>query len=202
MIKKILLGSSLLLFSGCMDNNAYRYFKKDGIYSENLRFTQHAQVLKDNKIEKIFYVSYLSAYLEEYKNKENFLVAIYDVKDREIDIKDYFFNLNGDNNFKIEKVDDTKKADFINQIELNNNWAQYYIVSFDKQQFKYRFNLIISDKLVEIKEEKIVRDIFDLKINDDDIIPEQAKVENLSTYDLQKNSKFIEGENIILTFEK
>lgn len=127
------------IFTGCSSYSITKYFDKDEFYNKAIQYTKKADIKKETKIQVMMNATYLNSVKSEYNNdKENFIVGLYIVDDENnLGLKHptYTLLLNEKKPSSIEKIN---IDDFIVQnIPLKNNWAQYYFVSFDKEEVKF-----------------------------------------------------------------
>jgi hypothetical protein len=144
MYKKILLLSSVLLFSACSikeNSNISQLFKKDDIYHISLMNTKKAQLIASLETKALLTATYLNPvfdYIEcnetcvSTPDAEYFFVGVYitDSEDHAFNKRGYHLKLNGKKPLGIQKL---KKDDPLRyQMPMINNWSTYYKVKFPK----------------------------------------------------------------------
>ncbi len=133
MKKKILLLLISFFFVGC-NQSATSVFKKDPIYAQHLQYTKVLKVFnKENNVQAIANITYLNSVdSSKYNNKtQNFLVGIYIENG---DKNEYVFTMNGINSTNITLVD--KEDELYKNIAFKNNWAEYFIYTFNDSEQK------------------------------------------------------------------
>lgn len=137
--------SLLVLSSGCTSTSALNHFQNDPKSANAIQFTQKSDLLYNEEIKAMIFATYLNGIDKKYKSEkiDSFLIGIHLVYNENNDFqKDgYTVTLNGKNAKSIVSVD--KNSELVKIIPLKNNWANYYIMSFDKNENK------------DLKEEKI-----------------------------------------------
>lgn len=133
----LFLVGTMLLLTGCSSHSATRYFEKSSLYSHALPYTKKSDIIFKNELKIMMNVTYLNPVDEKWDNEfENFIVGVYIVdtasQDNPIDLEDlsFFLSLNERNYVNIEKL--TVKHPMFGHLPLMNQWANYYVVKFDK----------------------------------------------------------------------
>ena len=143
-IKSLLILSFLL--SGCATFQFKTYedafnniFDSTKTYQDMLLYTYKADVIgKDSKVNAIINVTYLNETSKKWdkKNTHNFAIAIFIVTDNISEEKQYIKNkeyklyINGSLNYRINTINNDDSI--LKNIPLKNEWAQYYLVSINK----------------------------------------------------------------------
>jgi hypothetical protein len=144
MYKKILLLSSVLLFSACSikeNSNLAQLFKKDDIYHISLMNTKKAQLIASLETKALLTATYLNPvfnYIEckdtciSNLNEEYFFIGVYitDSEEHEFNTRGYQLKLNGKKPLGIQKLDKDDPLRY--QMPMINNWSTYYKVKFSK----------------------------------------------------------------------
>ena len=133
MKKTLLLLPFISFFIGC-NQSATSVFKKDPIYGQNVQYTKILKVInKKNNVEAIANITYLnSVNNSKYNNgKQNFLVGIYTDENNSTN---YTLTLN--NAKYIDTKEITKQNPIYKNIAFRNNWANYFIYTFENTKQK------------------------------------------------------------------
>ena len=144
MYKKILVLSSVLLFSACSikeNSNLAQLFKKDDIYHISLMNTKKAQLIASLETKALLTATYLNPVFDYIECKESctaspnaeyFFVGVYitDSEDHEFNSKGYLLKLNGKKPLGVQKLEKDDPLRY--QMPMINNWSTYYKVKFPK----------------------------------------------------------------------
>ena len=144
MYKKILLLSSVLLFSACSikeNSNIAQLFKKDDIYHISLQNTKKAQLIASLETKALLTATYLNPVFDHIEcneacqsnpNEEFFFVGVYitDSEVNEFNSRGYSLKLNGKKPLGIQKLEKDDPLRY--QMPMINNWSTYYKVKFPK----------------------------------------------------------------------
>jgi len=144
MYKKILLLSSVLLFSACSikeNSNLAQLFKKDDIYHISLMHTKKAQLIASLETKALLTATYLNPVFDYIECKEAcvstpdaeyFFVGVYitDSEVHEFNTKGYFLKLNGKKPLGVQKLEKDDPLRY--QMPMINNWSTYYKVKFPR----------------------------------------------------------------------
>ena len=140
MVKKTLLSFSLLLtLQGC-NQSALSVFGEDSLYESGLQYTQVADIVQSFETKAIINATYLnSTDSNRWDNEyQNFLIGVYIAQDsakqedRFLNNKKYILTLNGKKSDKSEII--KKGTELASHIPLKNPHAQYYLLSFKKDE--------------------------------------------------------------------
>ncbi|MEA1954979.1 MAG: hypothetical protein U9N02_00620 [Campylobacterota bacterium] len=143
---------SILFFNGCSKNNAFDDFDLDATQELSINSLQTSKIKNGYEIDGIFSAIYLNKiYPKLFNNNEYFFVYYY----MKSDIESVTLKINGSKPIKIKKL--PAKNRFSNLAGIENEWNNYYLVAFKKQE-KDTINLVlengpyVSDLLVYQKE--------------------------------------------------
>ncbi len=128
MKQRIYLLCILISFTAC-NQSATSVFKKDPIYAQNIQYTKILKVIdKDKRVDVVVNITYLNSTNNKKYNdgKQNFLVGIYSDIDN---ANEYTLSLNNTKSISISKID--KSHYLYKNIAFRNNWATYYIYTFN-----------------------------------------------------------------------
>ena len=131
--KFIILSFILILFTSCSDKSATSVFGKDKIYAQNLQYTKVEKLIIDNEVEVLINITYLnSANSLKWDNKtQNFLIGLYISNP-----SDDKYHITMNNQKFISKIKVNKNDIIYKNIAIKNNWADYYIISFENTKSK------------------------------------------------------------------
>ena len=132
---------TVLAFSGCSKNNAFDSFKLTKEQELSINSLQSSKIKSVKDTDGIFSAIYLNDIYPKLFNHNEYFFVFYYMKSHNIDVK---FRLNGDETIKIKKLPSNNR--FTNLIDIQNNWNNYYLVSFNKQK-KKTLNLLLENGL-------------------------------------------------------
>lgn len=128
--------SALLAFSGCAQKGAFDLFKMDEAHERAVEQLRSGTILLSLETKAIISSVYLNKIDPvQYKDGENFLVALYldkdstVIKNRDWETYGYTLMLNGKKATSVESLDEQDLRRSL--IPLQNNWNRYYIIRFD-----------------------------------------------------------------------
>jgi hypothetical protein len=137
-----------LLFTSCTSkNSAFKHFEKDDIETKAVQFTKKADILIDNEVNTILWATYLNKVDKNISGskKEVFLVSLYFANAETQSIRKNGFNflLNGKESVLLEKVE--KDNENFKSLMFKNNWGNYYLVKFDRDDMAYNLSLELTN---------------------------------------------------------
>jgi len=133
-----------LFFSGCADKtSALNHFEKDKLSAKAIQYTKKRDLISNNEIEALIFVTYLNNVDEKYEsdNIETFILGVQIAnKDNENFFKDsYKLVLNEKESVSLKGLD--SNSTLVNSIPLKNPWARYYLVKFNNKEELRELNL-------------------------------------------------------------
>lgn len=143
-MKNLLLPISLsILFLGC-SQSALSVFGEKGVYKKGVEDTKIRYVVHKNETIALLNATLLNnSHPDNYDNDfNNFLIGLYTVDDRVIDLeytRKYQLRLNGKEIYKYQLI--SKESEQYKSIPVKNPYATYYIISFKKQNSETTLNL-------------------------------------------------------------
>lgn len=143
MIKYIFPLFLLLFLTGCGQKNS-TFSNKEPIYFQHLKYTKVSKILEDEDVKTVVKVTYLnSADPDKYDNeKQNFIISVYYTNEK--DIVNYSFHLNEQQPLSIREI---KQNDPIyKNIAMRNDWAEYYLFTFEDIEERGSFLLVFKDR--------------------------------------------------------
>jgi len=127
---------SLLFFSACSSKSALNYFKSDPQSAMAIQYTKKSDLIYKNDINAVIFSTYLNKINSKYENGklDSFIIGTHLVNKNNHDFiaNGYKIFLN-DKLFKSIKGLD-KQSDLVKSIPLKNNWANYYIIHFNRDK--------------------------------------------------------------------
>lgn len=144
-MKKILLTSAMLIFSGCtmMDNpNIKQLLTKDEIYHTALIHTHKAQLIASLETKALLTATYLNPVSDKNPDSrifdfntedgEYFFVGIYisDSKEHKFNTKGYRLTLNNQEPIEVKELHKNDPLKY--EMPMVDNWSTYYRVKFKK----------------------------------------------------------------------
>ena len=128
-MKKISLFFVLILLgSGCTSYRALKHFNKSESYSQSVKYSKKVDILENNEIKTIFYITFMNKVLKDYNDKNyNFVISIYS---EEESMKDYVISLNSKTYTKFIELNNDDKI--FEHVSLKNKWAKKFYFSFEK----------------------------------------------------------------------
>jgi len=160
----ILILIFMFLLSGCADKNAFSKFEMSPEQELSASSIQSSKIKSSNKTIGVMSAIYLNkVYPNIYFNDEYFFVYLYLKNKKEMynptALKDIemTLRLNGNLPVKIKKLPHANK--FSDLIATQNEWNDYYLVAFKKEQSKklsltLESDLFFSDFLIYQKDEQ------------------------------------------------
>ncbi|RXJ89272.1 hypothetical protein CRV01_11705 [Arcobacter sp. CECT 8983] len=133
-----------LFFSACADKtSALNYFEKDKLSAKAIQYTKKRDLLNNNEVEALIFVTYLNYVDEKYKSDtiETFILGVQIAnKDKENFFKDsYKLLLNEKESVSLKGLETDSKL--VSSIPLKNPWARYYLVKFNNKEKERELNL-------------------------------------------------------------
>lgn len=121
-----------ILFGGCSNKSAFDHFKLENANERAYANFQSKTVTNSSqKTEIVLSAIYLNQVLpDEYKNGENFLIAIY--KDESSELDKNSLELNFMKPLSIRDVNDDSNLRDI--MPIKSSWNHYYVVTFPTQE--------------------------------------------------------------------
>jgi hypothetical protein len=169
-MKKILLLSFILIFSGCLkrdisNTKLSKLTKRDDIYYVALLNTQKGQIVASLETKALLIATYLNPVFRDKpkcsicfdtSDGDYFLVGLFINGERESKFGDsgYNINLNGVEPIDLKEVD--RYDPLLKEMPMVNNWSSYYIAKFPKQDrekliLNFKSDLFGEDKLEFLK---------------------------------------------------
>jgi len=168
-----------VLLTGCSSKGALNHFENDPISANAIQYTQKADLIYEKEIKAMIFATYLNNINKDYASDdiESFLIGIHLVNKENNDFQKegYTITLNGNSIKSIVEVN--KNSALVRSIPLKNNWANYYVAKFKKNETQ------------NLKEEK-------LELNENQNLTEDKD----ETSSLKKN-KFVKNETRSLKIE-
>jgi hypothetical protein len=120
----------VFVFNGCQNN--LKIFDNSSIYKKGLMHTKVKSLVYEKETKAIINITYLNATdTKKYNNNfQNFLVGVYITNGN----KNFTITMNGKNYIQTKTID--KNTQQYKQIPLKNQWAKYYILSFETSNEK------------------------------------------------------------------
>jgi len=148
MYKTILISLLSTLFIGCSSStNALKNFETDVIEAKSIQHTKKTDVKENNEPKALMWATYLNNIKhKDFKlKKETFLISLYFVDKKDINLKDsgYTLTLNGKKPISIKAID--KKEYKYKSLLKKNPWAQNYLVEFKRMKRVYKLDLTLSN---------------------------------------------------------
>ena len=135
-MKSLVVVATSILMSfflvSCSSKSALKYFDKSDMEARAFQESKKGDYIENGSPKIILWATYLNNVdKEKYKKYEQFLVSIYTSNSefQGINKLDYSFRLNEKGSFYIEKIN---KDDKLLKLISKNNWGEYYLVMFDK----------------------------------------------------------------------
>lgn len=137
-MKSLLVVLSSILMSiflvSCSSKSALEYFNKSDVEARAFQESKKGDFIENGSPKIILWATYLNNIDgEKYNKYEHFLVSVYtsnsDVQG--INELNYSFKLNEESSFYIEKIN---KEDKLLKLISKNNWGEYYLVMFNKNE--------------------------------------------------------------------
>lgn len=144
-IHYVLLLAIVLFFTACgKPTSALNYFEKDQESANAIQFTKKRDLLVDNDVQALVFVTYLNRTHEKYKNEENkehFLLGVHltNPNEKHSIYNDYTLTMNEKAALDFTSIG--KNPEIIKNIPLKNKWAQYYIFTFENEKDLKNLNL-------------------------------------------------------------
>jgi len=118
----------------CSSKSALEYFDKTDIEAKAFQESKKGDYLENGTPKVILWATYLNNVDEKkYRKNEQFLVSIYTSNSQTQSLRDlsYDFELNSKSAFYIEKLN---KDNEMLKLISKNNWGEYYLIMFQKEQ--------------------------------------------------------------------
>jgi len=133
-----------LLLSGCgQKTSALNYFEEDPLSANAIQYTKKRDLNYKNETKTLLFATYLNKINKKYETDKfnSFIIGIHLVnKDNHDLIKNnYKLFLNDETPISMTKLDNNSKL--VKSIPLKNNWANYYLVHFNKKEDSRLLNL-------------------------------------------------------------
>ncbi len=133
-MKSILIVLMSFFLVSCSSKSALEYFDKSDIEAKAFQESKKGDYLENGTPKVILWATYLNNVDEKkYRKNEQFLVSIYTSNSQTQSLRDlsYDFNLNSKGAFYIEKLN---KDNEMLKLISKNNWGEYYLIMFQKEQ--------------------------------------------------------------------
>lgn len=133
-----------LFFTACANKtSALNHFENDKLSAKAIQYTKKRDLIKNNEVEALVFVTYLNKIDEKYKSDtvESFILGVQIAnKDKENFFKDsYKLTLNEKESVSIKGLD--ANSSLVNSIPLKSAWARYYMVKFSNKEKLRTLNL-------------------------------------------------------------
>lgn len=137
----------LILFTGCgPKTSALNYFQEDPLSANAIQYTKKRDLNYNNETKAMLFATYLNKINKKYQTDKlnSFIIGIHLVNENNHDLTEngYKLFLNDQELTSIVKLDND--SNFVKSIPLKNNWANYYLVHFNKQEDIKSLNLKLS----------------------------------------------------------
>ncbi len=128
-MKYIVLFLTLLILSGCSHKNAFSNFDMDPHQQLSAQYFKKIKLIKNNKIIGTFSSIYLNEiFPDKYNKNEYFYISIY-LKESQ-NKENYVIKLNKNDPLEIKALSNDNK--FSKLTNERNKWSKYYLVSFEE----------------------------------------------------------------------
>ncbi len=149
-MKKFYLFVFIFIFVGCnKTTTVLNNFSHTVEQAKAIEFTKKSNILYENRVNTMFFASYLNKIDEKYvsDNLDSFIIGFFRVnkENHEISKNGYILTLNGLKPSSMLELD--SKSDLIKAISLRNPWAKYYLVKFDSKSEIRKLKLKLSHPL-------------------------------------------------------
>ncbi len=154
-MKKFYLFVFIFIFVGCgKTTTVLNNFPHTIEQARAIEFTKKSNILYENRVNTMFFASYLNKIDEKYVSNtlDSFIIGFFRVnqENHEISKNGYTLTLNGLKPSYILELD--PKSDLVKAISLKNPWAKYYLVKFDSKSEIKKLKLKLSHSLFGMTE--------------------------------------------------
>lgn len=132
---------TILAFSGCSKKNAFNNFMLNEKQELSINSLQSSKIKRSEKIEGIFSAIYLNEIYPELFNYNEYFFVYYYMKS---EVTNLTLKLNKNLPIKIKKLSANNR--FTNLIKIENNWNNYYLIAFKKEE-SISLNLVLENDL-------------------------------------------------------
>lgn len=140
----------LILFTGCgPKTSALNYFQQDTISANAIQYTKKRDLNYKNEIKALFFATYLNNIDKKYKTDKinSFIIGLHIVNKNNHDLTQNGYKLNLNNLEPTSMTRVENNSALIKNIPLKNNWANYYLVHFNKEEKVKELNLKLSHSI-------------------------------------------------------